>query len=156
MQATPPRVTAGFGKEYEKKESDYVTLVNNYISAILIHISRAYKITTFSKKEKNSYKKLLLATEYIDSHYKENITLDGVAEKVAYSRCYFSSTFKRCMGMSVWDYICIKRIEEALMLIKTTDKNILDIALECGFNNAANFNKIFKKYTNISPGSFRK
>ena len=60
------------------------------------------------------------------------------------------------MGMSVWDYICIKRIEEALTLIKTTDKNILDIALECGFNNTVNFNKIFKKYTNLLPSTFRK
>ena len=58
--------------------------------------------------------------------------------------------------MSVWDYICIKRIEEALSLIKTTDKNILDIALECGFNNSANFNKILKKYTNLLPSAFRK
>ena len=52
--------------------------------------------------------------------------------------------------------IILKRIEEALSLIKTTDMNILDIALECGFNNAANFNKIFKRYTNVSPGRFRK
>jgi AraC-like DNA-binding protein len=60
------------------------------------------------------------------------------------------------MGMSLWDYICIKRIEEALTQIKTTDKNILDIALDCGFNNTVNFNKIFKKYTNLSPSAFRK
>ena len=60
------------------------------------------------------------------------------------------------MGMSLWDYLCIKRIECALNLIKTTDKNLLDIALECGFNNTVNFNKMFKKYTNVSPGSFRR
>ena len=143
-------------KEFENCESDYQTFANNYISTILILISRAYKITNFSKKEKQSYRKLLIATSYIDAHYKESITLDELADKVAYSRCYFSSVFKKCMGMSVWDYICIKRIEEALALIKTTDMNILDIALECGFNNAANFNKIFKKYTNVSPGRFRK
>lgn len=143
-------------REFEERETDYISLVNNYISAILIRISRAYGITNFSKKEMQSYKKLLFATQYIDEHYKEGITLDGLAEKVSYSRCYFSSMFKRCMGMSVWDYICIKRIEEALTLIKTTDKNILDIAMECGFNNSANFNKIFKKYTNVSPMAFRK
>ena len=143
-------------REFEERETDYLSLVNNYISAILIRISRAYGITNFSKKEMQSYKKLLFATQYIDEHYKEGITLDGLAEKVSYSRCYFSSMFKRCMGMSVWDYICIKRIEEALTLIKTTDKNILDIAMECGFNNSANFNKIFKKYTNVSPMAFRK
>jgi AraC-like DNA-binding protein len=60
------------------------------------------------------------------------------------------------MGMSIWDYISIKRIEEALTLIKTTDKNMLEIALECGFNNTVNFNKLFKKYTNVTPNFFRK
>ena len=58
--------------------------------------------------------------------------------------------------MSIWDYICIKRIEEALTQIKTTDKNITDIALDCGFNTAVNFNKLFKKYTNVTPNFFRK
>jgi AraC-like DNA-binding protein len=142
--------------EFENQQSDYITLVNNYISAILILFSRKYNKQRFSQKEKLSYQKLLQTIKYIDLHYKENITLDLLSQNVAYSRCYFSTIFKKCMGMSVWDYICIKRIEEALSLIKTTDKNILDIALECGFNNTVNFNKIFKKYTNLSPSAIRK
>jgi xylan 1,4-beta-xylosidase len=142
--------------EFEQKRNDYVTLINNYISTILILFSRSYKNNRFSQKEKKNYQKLLSAVKYIDTHYKENITLDLLAQKVAYSRCYFSSIFKKCMGMSIGDYICIKRIEEALTLIKTTDKNIADIALDCGFNNTVNFNKFFKKYTNVSPSSFRK
>lgn len=142
--------------EFESQQSDYVTLTNNYISTILIIFSRKYDKQRFSQKEKQSYQKLLQTIKYIDLHYKEDITLDTLAQNVAYSRCYFSTIFKKCMGMSVWDYICIKRIEEALSLIKTTDKNILDIALECGFNNTVNFNKIFKKYTRLLPSTFRK
>ncbi|MBR2377013.1 MAG: AraC family transcriptional regulator [Clostridia bacterium] len=143
-------------QEFIDKKSDYITLVNNYISALLITFSRAYNEQGFSKKELQSYQKLLSAIEYIDNHYKENITLDELALNVGYSRCYFSSIFKKCMGMSIWDYISIKRIERSLFLIKTTDNNILDIALECGFNNTVNFNKIFKKYTNLLPSAFRK
>lgn len=143
-------------REFEIKKSDYVTLCNNYISAILILFSRAYRKAHFSQKEKQNHQKLLSVVKYIDKHYKENITLDALAQKAAYSRCYFSSIFKKCMGMSIWDYICIKRIEEALTLIKTTDNNILDIALECGFNNTVSFNKLFKKYTNVTPSFFRK
>ena len=102
------------------------------------------------------HENLLSAIKYIDSHYTENFSLETVARQASYSKCYFCSVFKKNMGMSAWDYICIKRIEEALALIKTTGKSILDIALECGFNNTVNFYKIFKKYTNVSPGSFRK
>lgn len=93
---------------------------------------------------------------YIDEHFTENLTLEEIASEIGYNRCYFSSIFSKCMGMSVWDYISIKRIEDALTLIKTTDKSILQIATECGFNNTINFNKTFKKYTNLPPSSFRK
>lgn len=143
-------------KELESKKSDYITFVCNYISTILILFSRTYKNSKFSKNEKQNYQKLLQAIKYIDTHFKEDISLESIAKKVAYSRCYFSSIFKKCMGMSIWDYICIKRIEESLTLIKTTDKNIADIAFECGFNNTVNFNKLFKKYTNVTPNFFRK
>lgn len=142
-------------RELENQKSDYNVIANNYISTILVLISRPYENQRVSKKENQNYKNLLSAVKYIDSHYKENFSLDTLARQVAYSRCYFSSVFKKCMGMSVWDYVCIKRIEEALTLIKTTDRNILDIALACGFNNTVNFYKIFKKYTNVSPGAFR-
>lgn len=143
-------------REYEEKQSDYVTFANNYISSILILFSRAYKNKRFSQKEKQSYQKLIKAIKYIDTHYKEPLSLELLAQKVSYSRCYFSSIFKKCMGMSIWDYVSIKRIEDALTRIKTTDKNISEIALDCGFNNMVNFNKIFKKYTNVSPSTFRK
>lgn len=143
-------------REMEEYGSDYITVVINYISTIFIIMSRVYKDGSFSHKEKQSYKKILEAIDFIDNNFKQNVTLDKLCEKANYSRCYFSSTFKKCMGMSLWDYLCIKRIEYALNLIKTTDKNILDIALECGFNNTVNFNKIFKKYTNLSPGAFRR
>ena len=150
------RLILSIRREMENKKSDYVTFICNYISAILILISRSYKNAKFSQKEKQSYQKLIQGIKYIDSHFKDNITLEKIAQKVGYSKCYFSSIFKQCMGMSLWDYICIKRIEEALTQIKTTDKNIADIALDCGFNTAVNFNKLFKKYTNVTPNFFRK
>ncbi len=142
-------------REFESSESDYTTLVCNHISTIMILFSRYYGEIGLSRKDRQSHKKLLLAIEYIDAHYKECITLDALAQRVAYSRCYFSSVFRKSMGMSLWDYITIKRIEEAVNMIKTTDLNIADVALECGFNSVVNFNKLFKKYTNLTPSCFR-
>lgn len=143
-------------EELQNEASDYMTAVESYLSALFIHLSRACGQAHFLKTDKQNYQKLLVAMAYIDTHYKEEITLDSLAKEVSYSKCYFSSVFKKCMGLSVWDYICIKRIEQALALIKTTNKSILDIALECGFHNTVNFNKIFKKYTNLAPSAFRR
>lgn len=143
-------------KEAEEKKSDFITYINNCLTNIFIKCSRAYKNDRAAKIKTSNYTKLLSVIEYIDNHFKEDITLDDLAKQVSYNRCYLSSAFKKCMGMSVWDYIGIKRIEAALTLIKTTNTSIWDIALACGFNNTANFNKIFKKYTNVTPAVFRK
>lgn len=150
------RLIFSIRKEFETQLSDYVTMIKNYISSFFITLSRVYKEKRISQGEKQNYQKTVSSIAYIDRNFKAEITLDEISASVGYSRCYFSSIFKKCMGMSVWDYICIKRIEEALSLIKNTDKNILEIATECGFNNTVNFNKVFRKYTNLSPSSFRK
>ncbi len=142
-------------KEFEKKHSDYMSLAINYISTIFIKLGRTAPLLQQKKSELQNYQRMLEAITYIDANFTEPLTLEEIASKIGYNRCYFSHLFSKCMGMSVWDYICIKRIEEALSLIRSTDRTILQIATECGFNNTINFNKIFKKYTNLSPRSFR-
>ena len=143
-------------EEFETLKSDYATICNNYISSIFITLSRADPSRLQAAGQTQNYQRIISSIGFIDTNFKADITLDDIAEHAGYSRCYFSSIFKQCLGMSVWDYICIKRVEKALTLIKTTDMSILQIATECGFNNTVNFNKIFKKYTSLSPSSFRK
>ncbi len=138
------------------KRSDFLTVSINILCNILIKIARPFPQKEASKSAKNNYHVIINAIAYIDRHYKEQLTLKELADHAGYSRCYFSDIFKKCLGMSVWDYISIKRIEEALYLIKNTSKTIIEISSECGFNNTANFNKSFKKYTHISPHMFRK
>ena len=58
--------------------------------------------------------------------------------------------------MTAWDYVNIKRIEKSLGLLKNTDDTVLSVAAECGYNNTANFNRIFKKITGLTPAEYRK
>ena len=67
-------------REFEQKRNDYVTLANNYISAILILFSRSYKNNRFSQKEKQNYQKLLSAVKYITSQKKIKSQLTDVLE----------------------------------------------------------------------------
>ena len=141
--------------EYENDLSDCEIICDGLAAAMYITVARAFP----DKKPENSgklYSKILASVKYIDKRHKEDLSLEQIAASAGYNKCYFSSVFKKCMGMSVWDYICIRRTEEAMRLIKTTDMSILDIAYECGFNNTANFNKIFKKYTNVLPHTMRR
>ena len=142
--------------EMQNEENNFDICVKNYISIISICLSRVLSSNhAEDSAARNSCQKIGAAIEYINQHFRENITLEILAEQVGYSRSHFSAEFHKWMGMTTWNYISIKRVEEALALIKTTDLPILEIALACGFNNAANFGKTFKKYTNLTPSSFR-
>ena len=141
--------------EMENAQSDYTICVNNNISALMIRLSRAHTASVSDQAEPRSYHRVAAAIAFIDANFKSDITLEKIAAHIGYSRCYFSTVFKQCMGMSPWDYISIKRIEEAMTLIRTTNRSILEIATACGFNNTVNFCRIFKKYTNLLPSSFR-
>ena len=65
-----------------------------------------------------------------------------------------STVFKKYNGISLWDYITIKRVERAIELIRTTEMTRLQIAAECGFQSPANFYKAFRRITGRSPQSF--
>ena len=95
---------------------------------------------------------------YINKNLGENITLEELAEIANMNKTYFSTTFKRVAGKTVWDYILNMRIELAISYIVTEKSkyNITEIAEMCGFNNAANFNKAFKKITGKTPSEYKK
>ena len=68
-----------------------------------------------------------------------------------------SHIFKKTVGISLWDYITSKRIETAMAFLSNKDDcNMLDIAVNCGFNNTANFNKAFRRVTGLTPTEFRR
>lgn len=94
--------------------------------------------------------------QFIIDHYNQPLTLEQMAASVNMSKAYFSTQFKRMNGISPWDYLQIQRIRHALSMIADTDMTMLDIALKCGFNNTANFNRAFLKVTGRTPKSYRK
>ena len=99
--------------------------------------------------------KLRPAYEYVDRHLTQPISLDDLAQSVSMSRSYFSSTFRRLSGLSPWEYIQAKRVRHAITLISEGKRSMLDIALDSGFNNSANFNRAFRKITGTTPKSYR-
>lgn len=143
--------------ECENKEPCYETIVFARLTEILTLLLRHYNLT-----ENRNIKPLChidnisSAITYINEHYNENITLNDITKAAHMHKTTFIANFKAIYNMTTWDYINIKRIEDSLTLLKSTDLTILDIAIKCGFNSTANFNKIFKKTTGITPSEYRK
>lgn len=93
---------------------------------------------------------------YIDTHFAEQMTIDRLARLIPLSTNYFMSTFRRFTGMSIVAYITQVRIKNACDLLRETDRQIMTIALDCGFHNLSNFNRQFKKSVGCSPLQYRK
>jgi AraC-like DNA-binding protein len=94
---------------------------------------------------------------YIDKHFTENISLEQIAAESGLSPCYFTRLFSQCFPMRLWDYVLSRRVDAAKRLLSGEgDQTVLEIALNCGFHNTANFNRIFLRFNGITPTAFRK
>lgn len=146
-------------RECEEKKPCYYTEVYNEVVSILIDIYRYYGYAKFQPPQSNIYKDisgLQKAISYINSNFCYDISLDDIATVARTSKFHFMRLFKSTYNMTTWDYINIKRIDKAISLLSTTDETILNIATQCGFNNSANFNRIFKKITQLTPKQYRR
>lgn len=93
--------------------------------------------------------------EYIDTHYKENITLEGVSSMIFMNPYYFSSFFKKHTRMNFKQYLTEVRMKQAVKLLLHTELMVYQIAEEVGYNNARQFSDMFKKHYGKLPQEFR-
>lgn len=98
---------------------------------------------------------LQLATDYMDAHYNNNISVDMVAEYVQRSSSYLGRIFKESTGMTVNDYLIQLRIKRAMELLQQPGASVEEICREIGYANVSYFNKIFKARTGLTPGQYR-
>ncbi len=95
-----------------------------------------------------------LAVEYINSHYATDLTLAEVAKNAYISQTQLSRLFNRYCGTTVTKYITGKRITEAKKLL-AAGKSVTDTAYLCGFNDYANFIRVFKRAVGVPPGKYK-
>lgn len=96
------------------------------------------------------------ATEYMDSHYKENPPLSKIAVAACLAPVYFHRLFRKHYGTTPHAYMEKKRMQTAQLLLASTDKTLEEIAEASGYENAFYFSKVFKKHFKTSPGKARK
>jgi len=106
-------------------------------------------------KPKAMYKEVSDALHYINSHYKESISLEEVADKVYLSSYYLSRLFKKEVGVNFSAYILTKKLDEAKRLLKETEMSVMNISSHLSFSDPSYFCRVFKNYISCTPKEYR-
>ena len=97
-----------------------------------------------------------LVRRYIDNHFKENLTLDQLAQMAHLSKYYLVHAFRREFGASPISYLIGRRIEESRFLLRETDHTLSLIAQILGFSSLSYFSQCFRRVEGVSPMEYRK
>jgi len=142
--------------EFNRGEYGHIEMIKMRMYMMLFAIARDMGYCESSKDsvQMPQIEAIRASIEFIDDHLCENITIPMLAEVANLSPNYYRTLFKKIVGTSPVKYITSKRVKLASKMLKTYEGNMLDLALECGFNSTASFNRAFRMYTGQVPSKY--
>ena len=93
---------------------------------------------------------------YIEANLASKLETKELASVVASSRSHFSRAFKQSVGLSPMEYVGVRRVERAKVMIGSTRERLAEVAIACGFADQAHLSRRFRDLTGMSPGQWRR
>jgi AraC-like DNA-binding protein len=93
---------------------------------------------------------------FIDDNLEAGLRLQQLAELVGMSRYHFLRCFKRATGLSPLQYVLIRRVDRAQVLLAQGHESIAEIAYATGFSSQSHLNTMFKRHFGATPGAYRR
>lgn len=147
-------------REYIEKKSGYILLIKSLLLKLLVLVGREFTAYIDNTEARTIYDRhrgaIFEAEKYIDEHYMDELSVEYVAKKSMLSQSYFSYLFKSITSKTFVEYLNGLRISKALEFLKGSDKSILDICYQVGFNNINHFNRTFRQQMGMSPMAYRR
>lgn len=107
-----------------------------------------------SEKERiDRYKRIV---SYMETNFGEKVTLEQLAEAAQCNPQYLCHFFKEIAGISPIQYLITYRVQKAQEMLKDSTKTVLEISLDCGFENVSYFIRQFKRCSGKTPREYRK
>lgn len=92
---------------------------------------------------------------YINDELENDLTVESIANKFHISTSHLSRIFREHVGITLVEYLNVRRVEESQYYLRHTNKSITSISEQFHFCNQSYFTRIFKKYTGVTPKHFR-
>lgn len=108
---------------------------------------------TTDRLEKND--KIKIVKDHVEENFANKITLAEVSNLTSMSTVSFNRFIKKRTGKTFVEYVNDVRVGHASRWLSEKELSISEVAFLCGFNNIANFNRIFKKRKGVTPTEYR-
>ena len=95
------------------------------------------------------------ALDYLNKNYMDDITLDSLAAYAGFSRYTLSRMFRQHTGYTFTQCLSKRRVDMAMELLSGTKIPVTQVALQCGFNSIATFNRVFREMRGCTPTQYR-
>ena len=96
------------------------------------------------------------AVKYINNLGSIETTLEDIAKNAGFSTDYFNRIFRNHTGFNVMEYVKFRKLNRAARLLRTSpDRDILSIALDCGYESHEGFTRAFKEQYGKTPTEYR-
>lgn len=96
------------------------------------------------------------AVNYMKQHLAAKLTLENTAQHVGFSTTYFSRVFKEEMGITFNAYLIRLRMERSKAMLLSGNLPVGEVSAAVGYEDQSYFTKVFREYTGVTPGHFRK
>lgn len=139
-------------EEFCRDDAESGLAIEGLTSAVLAQLIRAAERGAYDEATPAWLPTVL---NLLDRRYRAPVRLAELAAHAGVHPGYLSRVFRRCVGVTVTDYVRRRRIDWAGERLVTTDLPLSRIAMEAGFTDQAHFARLFKRVTGLTPRAFR-
>ncbi len=133
---------------------DLLLQVAKYFAIDLNRPHQAY-FSTFKPVTDHGDELVKMVQQRMDNEYNEFSTVEEFLNEIPASRRNLVRRFKGATGLTPIEYLQRRRMEAAKKLLEETNRTVLDVMLEVGYNDLKTFRQLFKKYTGLTPTEYR-
>jgi len=151
-------ILAGLADELRASQETSAIFVKGLLESLTIHLLRHYADVVAASGRKPPQLpawKLRKTLEYMDDHLADPFDLGQLADLCGMSRFHVSRAFHNTMGQSPSRWFILRRIEYAKDLLRDTEKPIIEVAMDVGYESPSHFAKLFRVETGLSPKQYR-
>ncbi|MHB1453495.1 MAG: helix-turn-helix transcriptional regulator [Saccharofermentanales bacterium] len=146
----------GLFEAAEGKDANVDLMISEMIMRILTQAIQLRQSKIITPKYEHHFNDISLAVDAIHRDFSQKLSLEDLSGYTHMSKYHFLRVFKSCTGQTPYEYLLSCRISESKKLLQNSNLPVSEVSFLCGFPDASNFIRCFKRACGTTPSLFRK